>query len=56
MKDGEILNRYWDNKNAPREESYADDIDTKNLSSNINIYTDIRAACESGWDFFRQMV
>lgn len=47
-----LLNRYWDNLNTPRPESYLYDIEIKNESSkNESIYRDIRAAAESGWDF-----
>jgi alpha,alpha-trehalase len=28
MKDGELLNRYWDDNNIPRQESYKEDIET----------------------------
>jgi alpha,alpha-trehalase len=50
---GEILNRYWDDKPLPRPEAYKEDIEvTKNSKRNeTEIYLNIRAACESGWDF-----
>jgi alpha,alpha-trehalase len=53
MPDGEILNRYWDNKNTPRAEMYADDIETAEGSNRDynEVYQNLRAACESGWDF-----
>ncbi len=48
----EYLNRYWDNKNNPRPESYLYDIDIKRESEkDSTIYRNIRAAAESGWDF-----
>ena len=52
--DGNKLNRYFDPEGLPREESYFEDIQTvKNLSDEdkINLHKNIRAACESGWDF-----
>ena len=55
---GEILNRYWDDKNTPRPESYREDVETaeKAVDKNPNltkqeVYRDLRAAAESGWDF-----
>jgi len=58
MKDGEILNRYWDDKNTPRAESYLEDIKTAKQAKSIqknskdeDVYRNIRAAAESGWDF-----
>lgn len=53
--DGETFNRYWDNATTPRPESFAEDV---TLAAGIGdaeergrLYRDIRAACESGWDF-----
>ncbi len=48
-----ILNRYWDDKPGPREESYIEDIELLDSSHRDagELFTDIRAACESGWDF-----
>lgn len=54
LKDGEILNRYYDDQATPRPESYAEDIElAADLpeSEKANFYRNIRAACESGWDF-----
>jgi alpha,alpha-trehalase len=53
LDDGSILNRYWDDSDAPRDESYREDV---TLARGIardpgRIYRDIRAAAESGWDF-----
>lgn len=47
------LNRYWDDKTGPREESYAEDLALASQSdrSPDELYRDLRAACESGWDF-----
>ncbi|WP_081212112.1 alpha,alpha-trehalase TreF [Salegentibacter sediminis] len=58
LPDGEILNRYWDDKNTPRPESYREDVKTaeKAVAKNPErtrgeVYRDLRAAAESGWDF-----
>lgn len=47
------LNRYWDSDDDPREESYAEDLHVAQLAggNSPGLYRDIRAACESGWDF-----
>ena len=53
LADGTVLNRYWDDRSAPRDESYREDVKTA-LGSRQNpgeIYRNIRAAAESGWDF-----
>lgn len=48
-----LLNRYWDDRDEPRAESFAEDqhhaAQTKRDESDL--YRNIRAACESGWDF-----
>jgi alpha,alpha-trehalase len=53
MPDGSFLNRYWDENDTPRAESYKEDIELAEVSkTNSNIlFRNIRAACESGWDF-----
>ncbi len=49
-----VLNRYWDETTGPRLESFNEDIE---LAESVperddkTLYRDIRAACESGWDF-----
>ena len=50
---GGILNRYWDDFDAPRAEMYQDDIELGKEArrDSKQLYKDIRAACESGWDF-----
>ena len=48
------LNRYWDNLDKPRYESWKEDIelaDQMTGNDKNQLYRDIRAACESGWDF-----
>lgn len=58
MKDGEILNRYWDDNATPRPESYREDIKTAEIAVSKNpdlskeeVYRNLRAGAESGWDF-----
>ena len=53
MPDGSILNRYWDDADTPREESFREDSELARSSGRIpqQLYRDLRAAAESGWDF-----
>jgi alpha,alpha-trehalase len=53
MPDGAVLNRYWDDADTPRDESYREDTALAQSSGRIpkQLYRDIRAAAESGWDF-----
>ena len=53
MPDGEIMNRYWDENNSLRPESYREDAELAKQSDQEDeiIYRHIRAAAESGWDF-----
>jgi len=52
MKNGMILNRYFDRFPQPRQEMYATDLETQEASGRENdLFQDLRAACESGWDF-----
>ncbi len=54
MPDGSFLNRYWDDNCTARPESYKEDIELLQRSKPANpegFYRNIRAACESGWDF-----
>jgi alpha,alpha-trehalase len=53
LPDGSILNRYWDDRDTPRDESYREDTELARASSRKpeEVYRDIRAAAESGWDF-----
>jgi alpha,alpha-trehalase len=48
-----FLNRYWDDSDGPRAESYAEDLEhaAKSGRDKSGYYRNIRAACESGWDF-----
>jgi alpha,alpha-trehalase len=53
MPAGAILNRYWDDADTPRDESYREDIELAHRSgrNSKQLYRDVRAAAESGWDF-----
>lgn len=53
MPDGETLSQYNDNDPTPRAESYIEDIELaqKSTQNPESLYRNIRAACESGWDF-----
>jgi len=50
---GGVVNRYWDDLDLPRPESYAEDLGLARDSGakGPQLFRDIRAACESGWDF-----
>jgi len=51
---GVVLNRYWDNRPVPRTESYREDVllgQKFPAEKRATLYRNIRAACESGWDF-----
>jgi alpha,alpha-trehalase len=53
LPDGTLLNRYWDARDAPRDESYKEDVETAANSGRPPglVYRNLRAAAESGWDF-----
>jgi alpha,alpha-trehalase len=53
LSDGAILNRYWDDRDTPRDESFREDTELGRTSGRppAQLYRDIRAAAESGWDF-----
>lgn len=53
MADGGILNRYWDDRATPRDESYREDLETASKSGRptAEVFRDLRAGAESGWDF-----
>lgn len=53
LRDGTVLNRHWDDRATPREESYRHDVDTARDSRRpaAEVYRNLRAAAESGWDF-----
>ena len=53
LPDGALLNRYWDDRATPRDESYREDIETAHRANRpaAEVYEDLRAGGESGWDF-----
>ena len=53
LKDGTILNRYFDAGSQPREESYREDFEAgrKTTQNTAVFYRNVRSAAESGWDF-----
>ena len=53
MSDGSVLNRFWDDRDTPRDESYREDAELARSSGRPapQLFRDIRAAAESGWDF-----
>ncbi len=53
MPDGTVMNRYFDSKPLPREESYAEDLHISKSSKAApdKVFTHLRAGAESGWDF-----
>lgn len=54
LTDGALLNRYWDDADGPRDESWREDVA---LAARVperasrDLWRDIRAGAESGWDF-----
>ena len=54
LRDGTVLNRYWDDLPLPRPESYREDHAlgaTLPEPHRMAFYRNVRAAAESGWDF-----
>jgi alpha,alpha-trehalase len=53
MPDGSLLNRYYDQKNTPRPEAYRHEFETaaEYDGDDALLFKNLRAACESGWDF-----
>jgi alpha,alpha-trehalase len=54
LDDGAVLNRYWDDRPLPRDEAYREDVllaaETPDRDP-AELWRDVRAAAESGWDF-----
>jgi alpha,alpha-trehalase len=53
MKNGDLLNRYWDDSMVPRQESWREDYMTAEKSgrNKIEMYKNLRSCAESGMDF-----
>jgi alpha,alpha-trehalase len=54
MPDGSVLNRYYDDRDTPRDESYAEDVETAAKAAPrpaTETQRNLRAGAESGWDF-----
>ena len=54
LASGVVLNRYWDDSDEPRPESYRPDVEigqTVPESLRADFYRNARATAESGWDF-----
>lgn len=54
LRDGSILNRYWDDRPEPRPESFREDYErgrTLPPQQWEPFYRNVRATAESGWDF-----
>ena len=53
MNDTLILNRYWDDRARPRPEAFREDslLAQRSGRNPQDLYRNLRAACESGWDF-----
>jgi alpha,alpha-trehalase len=53
LSDGSLLNRYWDDRATPRDEAWLEDVETARGSTRAKeqVYRDLRASAESGWDF-----
>ena len=54
MPDGALLNRYWDARDTPRDESWGEDVATAKQAAGRpapEVYRELRSGAESGWDF-----
>jgi alpha,alpha-trehalase len=54
LDDGTLLNRYWDDRAQPRDESWAEDVLIAGKvpeAAQPELWRNLRAAAESGWDF-----
>lgn len=53
LDDGALLNRYWDERDTPRPESWLHDVRTAAVVPQrpaTEVHRDLRASAESGWD------
>ncbi|MDQ7980519.1 alpha,alpha-trehalase TreF [Paraburkholderia sp. SARCC-3016] len=54
LQDGTLLNRYWDARDTPRDESYREDVVTARQTPQrdaADLWRNLRAGGETGWDF-----
>jgi alpha,alpha-trehalase len=53
LLDGTILNRFWDDRAEPRDESYREDVETARSVRRDpgEVFRNLRAGTETGWDF-----
>jgi alpha,alpha-trehalase len=54
LRDGSLLNRYWDDRPEPRPESHREDFELGQRVPEAQreaLFRNLRAAAESGWDF-----
>jgi alpha,alpha-trehalase len=53
LADGTVLNRFWDARDTPRDESYREDVLSAQASKEkpAKLYRNLRAGAESGWDY-----
>ena len=53
MPDDALLNRYWDDRDTPREEAYLEDVTTAHGCDRPahEVWRELRAGAGSGWDF-----
>lgn len=53
LPDGGLLNRYWDDRDAPRPESFLQDVETAARTQRppAEVWRELRAGAESGWDY-----
>src|SRR5260370_41773797 len=54
LADGTLLNRYWDDRAAPRDESYREDVTAVQQTPQLDaadLWRNLRAGGETGWDF-----
>jgi len=54
LADGTLLNRYWDERDVPRDESYLEDVTTAQQTpqrDSADLWRNLRAGGETGWDF-----
>jgi len=54
LPDGTLMNRYWDERGAPRDESYREDVMTSRAMPQrepADLWRNLRAGAETGWDY-----